>query len=153
MEIRPTRGYRLFVGIGGLFFAVLFPVLWLYAGQGKLPLGDYLLTVPFVALGVSIAMAGVLPAYLRADDSSITFKPPLWLAKSFPRSSLSRIRRSGGGRAGPALEFMGTDDKRLFYTQTSFTREDVEALAKYLGVSLYWDFGADSTLKDLPPNA
>ena len=153
MEIRPTRGYRIFLFIGGLAFAALWSGLAIAGNAGRAGLITYILLAVFIAMGLGISLAGVLPSYLRADESTVTLHPPIGRTKSFPRASLSRITRSGGGRAGPVLEFKSNNGKRLFRTQLGFSRQDVEGLARYLGVPCYWEFGADSTLGDLKPGA
>lgn len=148
MEIRATRGGRIWLVIGGLAFAaasLAYPIVLSHSVGGWL----VLYTPPF-ALGIGIALGGALPTYLRADDSTLTFHPSVGRTRSFARSSLGGIVRVVN--RGTSFQFRDVSGRRLLRTSMSFRRQDMESLANFLRVPCYWDYDGIA-INFFPPNA
>jgi len=136
MTIRPGAASRLVYALAGTGAALCFLGL-------AVPLilrGD-----PFAIFGVLMAgILGLIAYYgargsvLRADETSVVYRPAIGASRAFARSRLASIDRVFGLKGVARLSFRSRDGGELFEAGETYRQADIEALALHLGVPLRW---------------
>jgi hypothetical protein len=125
-------------------WAVLGGVIGILAGAGTVYGYQHegfsfvtLIYLAFTAFGFGSALIGSRPKWIKADDESVTYIPPLGKPRVFARSTVAGIRSVSGGKGGNSTRFVGQDGKQLFSAGMGFEASDLQNLARFLGISFY----------------
>ncbi len=146
MEIRSATWYRvMWVVLGGILAAfAVWITIELYRAAG---ISLYLvLGALMTAIGLGSALIGGRPSWVRVDDQTLSYKPPVGKPKVAARSSVGEIVPQTGGRVGPFYTIRDKNGHKLFRIGGGCDSDDIERVARFIGVR----FMPGQTLETLP---
>src|ERR1700737_1318534 len=136
MAIKPMVVSRLVFGVAGSGVALCFLAFTLVlVREGKPSAVSGLIMVGIFSL---IAYYGSRAAVLQATETSIVYRPTIGRQRAVPRAQLASIERTSGLKGTMSFSFRSRDGQELFHAGETYSRNDMEALASYLGVPLRW---------------
>jgi hypothetical protein len=137
MAIKPMVGSRLVYGAAGSGVALcflLFTLILLREGNAFAVFGLIMVGI----LGF-IAYFGARAAVLQANETSIVYRPTVGRPRVVSRAQLASIQRTPGLKGTTYFSFRSADGHELFHAGETYSRNDMEALASYLGVPIRWE--------------
>jgi hypothetical protein len=119
MAIKPMVGSRLVYGVAGSGVALCFLLLTLTLLREGNAFAVFGLIM--VAILGFIAYFGARAAVLQANETSIVYRP------------------TSGLKGTTYFSFRSPNGQELFHAGETYSRNDMEALASYLGVPIRWE--------------